>query len=54
MADGNFTAPEFVSAGAAEQQQLYQEWVRVGFTPEQALELVKTVLIAVLKKEGLC
>lgn len=54
MADGNLAAPAFVAAGAQEQRELYDAWVSVGFTPEQALELVKAVLIAVLKKEGLC
>lgn len=54
MNDGNEEATSFVAAGAVEQRELYNAWVSVGFTPEQALELVKAVLIAVLKKEGLC
>ncbi len=54
MAEGNMSAPVFAAAGAAEQHQMYREWVRVGFTPEQAMELVKAVIMAVLKKEGLC
>lgn len=48
------SAAAFVCAGAAEQHTLYVEWVRAGFTPEQSLELVKAVIVAVLKKEGLC
>jgi hypothetical protein len=47
-------AVPFVQNGAAEQYELYKAWVGAGFTPGQALDMVKSVILAVLRKEGLC
>ncbi|MFF0139718.1 hypothetical protein ACFYRN_25100 [Streptomyces sp. NPDC005227] len=39
-----------LAAAAVQQHELYESWVHVGFTPDQALELLKTVLHAGLTR----
>jgi hypothetical protein len=36
--------------GAVTQHELYMSWVRAGFTPDQALDLVKTVISEIFRR----
>ena len=44
---------EFMSEmneGAIAQHEMYQAWVDAGFTPDQALDLVKTIITEMLRR----
>ncbi len=54
MTDEEAFPNDLLGEGVISQRAMYENWVAAGFTPEQALELTKTVILAVLRKEGLC
>lgn len=41
-----------VNEGAIAQHELYEAWVQAGFTPDQALELVKAIIIEMVRRGG--
>lgn len=46
---------EFMSEmneGAIAQHELYEAWVQAGFTPDQALDLVKAIVVEMVRRGG--
>lgn len=50
----NDETPNTILDGAIVQHELYLSWVQAGFTPDQALELVKAVIIETLRGAREC
>lgn len=39
-----------MNEGAIAQHEMYQSWVHAGFTPEQALDLVKAIITEMVRR----